>query len=380
MIYLDNHATTPVDPQVCDAVDNAMRTMWANPHSVTHQLGWDANDAVESARGVVARSVGARNTEVIFTSGATESNNIIVKGIALGHSLVADGTASRRKILVSSIEHPCLLESAKYMQQCGVEVGFIPVLKTGRVDIEALEKMLDNSVALVSVMMVNNELGTIQDIQKISEMTHSVGAVMHSDVAQALGKVPVNMKTLGLDAISISGHKIYGPKGVGALVIRRGVDVAPLFSGGGQEKGLRSGTLSPPLCIGLAKACALAVDTFSTEHERIMTLRNTLEKTLLNSLDSVEVLGDIHNRVAGNLSVLVRGIDGEDFFSKLKNTAISTGSACSSSKQGGSHVLSAIGMSESVNGVVLRICIGRFNTQSDIDLAGAEITQVIKSL
>ena len=377
MIYLDNHATTQIDPGVCDDIDNAMRTIFANPHSTSHILGWQANDAVENARSDVAKCIGAKSTDVIFTSGATEANNIFIKGVAFSDG---GGQSVRRKILVSSIEHSCVLESAKYMADHNIGVEFIPVGKTGRVDMIALEGMLDESVALVSVMMVNNEIGTIQDIKKISTMAHAVGALMHSDIAQALGRVEINMKNLGLDAVSISAHKIYGPKGIGALVLRRGVTLLPLFSGGGQEKGLRSGTLSPPLCIGFGRACVLATKDILTEQSRTASLRDLLQEIILSSVDSVRVLGDINNRISGSLSLFFSGIDADNFFSKLRGLAISTGSACSSAKSGGSHVLRSIGMDAAEQGMMLRICVGRFNSIDDVRDAGALILVAIKDL
>ncbi len=369
MIYLDHHATTPTRPEVCDIVDTVMRETFANPHSITHSLGWEAGNVVEIARGKISRAVGAKSTDVIFTSGATESNNMMIKGVPL--------TRPRNKILISAIEHPCIMESAKYMQNQGAIVKFIPVLSTGRVDIEVLQSMLDNTVALVSVMLVNNEIGTIQDIAKIGKLAHNVGAVMHSDVAQGLGRISVHMRDMNLDAISLSGHKIYGTKGVGALVLNRRVKLTPLIHGGGQEKGLRSGTLSPPLCAGLGLACEMITTNIEDENTRIGDLRNTLQNILLENIEGAYVLGDMKHRVAGTLSLFVPNVDGGNFFSRLKGVAISSGSACASSKSGGSYVLRSIGLNEGQEGVMLRMCVGMQNTIDDIHKASKSIIKAI---
>lgn len=365
MVYLDNHATTPVDPQVCAILDNTMRNVFGNPHATWYKSGWDAMDVVEKARSQVAKSIGVFSSNIIFTSGATEANNMVFKGLAR--------PKDRHKILVSCIEHACVRENIQCMQQKGYTVKFIPVDSGGLIDIDALYKLLDENVFLVSVIFVNNEIGTIQNMEMIATMAHGVGALLHSDCAQAFGKVPLDMNAIGIDVLCLSGHKIYGPKGIGALAMTPKFYLEPLLHGGGQERGLRSGTIAPPLIAGFGLASELAHRFYQKENARVRFLRDFLQGALLNANLGFRVLGNTESRIAGNLCLYVEGIDAGSFFSHLENTEISSGSACSSSTSEKSIVLQAIGIDKQREALVLRMCVGRFNSKEDVEIAAKEI-------
>ena len=370
MIYLDNFATTPMHPDVLKVVNEVMTNNFANPHSVSHELGWESGDLVENSRVALAKLLGANASNVIFTSGATEANNTIFKGL--------EYPQGKNKILISAVEHPCVIESAKYMETQGFKVEIIPVDKLGRIDIDEFSAMLDDTVALVSVMLVNNEIGTIQDIKTIADMTQTVGAILHSDCAQAVGKIEIDMKKLGIDAISLSGHKFYAPKGVGALVVNDNVKLTPLLHGGGQEKGNRSGTAPTPLICGLAKACELAGGNIKSDIKNITELRDNMESELLAQIDGAISLGDLNNRIAGSINLYIPNVYTDNFFTNLSGVAVSSGSACSSAGKKASNVLQAIGISPEKEALSIRICISNQNTADDIKIATQKIVSAVQ--
>ena len=369
IIYLDNFASTPVDKEVLQEINYVMQNNFANPHSVSHELGWECNDIIDNARLKVAKLVGTKSNNVIFTSGATESNNTLIKCLKYNNN--------KKTILVSEIEHPCVLQSAKFMEKHGFSVKYIPVDSVGRINMDKFRELLDDTVALVSIMLVNHEIGTIQDIKTISDMTHSVNALLHSDCAQAIGKIDIDMEAMGIDAISISGHKFYASKGIGALIFNEKVDIVSLIDGGGQEKSIRSGTLPTPLIAGLGKACELAEKNLADDIIEISKLRNYMESELLQKIPNSKSLGDVKNRISGSINLYVPNIYTDDFFVNLQGVAISSGSACASAGKKASNVLQAIGISPKVEALSMRICISNKNTKSEIDTAIKNIVSAI---
>lgn len=375
-IYLDYQATTPTDPRVVEAMLPYMFERFGNPHSVDHSYGWDAEAAVEQARGEVAALIGAEPREIIFTSGASESNNLAIKGAARFHK-------ERRPHLVTLVtEHKCVLESCRRMEREGVEVTYLPVKPDGLVDLGQLEDAVGERTALVSIMAVNNEIGVIQPIEEIGAICRSAGAYYHCDAAQAAGKIPLDVQAMSIDLMSISGHKVYGPKGVGALYVRRRprVRIEPLFDGGGQERGLRSGTLPTPLCVGLGAACAIAAKELAEEGRRLGGLRDRLLDGLRSRLSGVTVNGDLERRIPGNLNLSFSGLDGEALIEAMPGLALSSGSACTSASVEPSYVLRAVGLSDEMAAASLRIGLGRFTTEAEIDSAIEEIAIQVSRL
>ncbi len=374
MIYLDNFATTPIDPLVQQDMVACMQDTWGNPHSVTHAVGWQSGDMVDECRRDIARLLGAKPYEVVFTSGATEANNTVIKSMLnMGKDHI-----HKRKIVISAIEHPCIRQSAYYMQKFGYKVQQIPVHDTGIIDMQAYQNILDNTTSLVSVMLVNNELGTIQDIKTMAHMAQQTGAMFHTDSAQAVGKIPVSFKDLGVDFMSISGHKIYGPKGIGVLFVKQGVSITPLLHGGGQQRGMRSGTVPTPLVKGLATALHLSVISVDKDKQNIYQMRTTLECMICDSVSDVHILGGNADRVAGATNLYIPDVQADDFFTHLQGVCVSTGSACASAGKGTSAVMQAIGIPADPPAVAIRICIGRMNTPHEIEQAGHAIINAIK--
>ncbi len=363
-IYLDNQATTPCDPRVVAAMLPWFTERFGNPHSAEHQMGREAEDAVEAARGDVAALIGAEPREIVLTSGATESNNIAIKGAAR-HALAMGGT--RRRVITANTEHKCVLESVADLAAEGFEPVVLPVEPDGRLDPARLRAALETPTLLVSIMAVNNETGVIQDIAGLAAIARAAGALFLTDAAQAAGKIPLNVS--GADLLSLSGHKIYGPKGVGALYVRRRprVRLAPLFSGGGQERGLRSGTLPTPLIVGLGEACRLARAEMADDTARIALLRERL-LTRLRQRVPVTVNGSWEHRIAGNLN-LTFPAPALDLMRGAPELCVSTGSACSSAAIEPSYVLRALGLDEDQAARTLRIGLGRFTSAADVDFA-----------
>ena len=376
-VYLDYHATTPVDRRVLEAMLPYFTETFGNPASSSHQWGWKAQEAVEEARRRIATIIGATPREVVFTSGATESNNFALRG-------VADHTPEgRRHIAVSAIEHKSVLEAAKRLRQDGWRVTTIPVGRDGRVDMSALDAAVTTDTAIVSVMAANNEIGVVQPTAEIGALAHARGAVFHVDAAQAIGKIPIDVNAMQIDLLSLTAHKIYGPKGCGALFLRKRTELSPLICGGGQERGLRSGTLNVPGIVGLGCACQLCATEMAAEAPRTARLRDRLLSGLRASLgaDAVTVNGSIEHRLPNNLHVSFAGIDGASLLIGIGDIAVSSGSACSSASETPSHVLSAIsGGDANAPAATIRFGLGRYTTEQDIDYAIEKFSTVVRHL
>lgn len=374
-IYLDNHATTPVDPRVLAAMRPWWEENFANPASVEHTLGRAAEAAVEAARAEVAALIGAEAREIVFTSGATEANNLAIKGAA---RFARRQGSERRRVITLATEHKCVLESVRDLAEEGFEPVILPVGRDGLLDPALLAEALRVPTLLVSVMAVNNEIGVIQDLAALAEPVKAAGALLHTDAAQAAGRVPLDLGRLPVDLLSLSGHKIYGPKGVGALYVRRRprVRLQPLFSGGGQERGLRSGTLPAPLLVGLGEAARLAGAEREADAERIRTGRDRLLAALRATVPGLRPNGDAARRVPGNLSLTFPGgASAQAMLARLRGLCVSTGSACSSAEVEPSYVLRAIGLPEAEARATLRIGIGRFTSPADMDRAAALLAE-----
>jgi cysteine desulfurase len=367
-VYLDNQATTRCDPRVLQAMLPWFSEDYGNPHSVEHVMGRKAEAAVEAARAEVGTLLGAESREIIFTSGATEANNIAIRGAARFAASMGD---PRRRVITVATEHKCVLEAAADLAAEGFEPVVLPVRSDGRLDPAVLADALAVPTLLVSVMAVNNETGVVQDIPGLAGIAKQAGALFHSDLAQAVGKIPVDLTGWKVDLASVSGHKIYGPKGIGALFVRRRprVRVTPLFSGGGQERGLRSGTLPTPLIVGLGEACRLAGAEMASDAERVGKLRDGLLQRLRGGVLGIHLNGSAEARIAGNLNVTFPAASALDLMAALPDLCVSTGSACSSAEIEPSYVLRALGLSDEQASRTLRIGIGRFTSAADIDYA-----------
>ena len=372
-VYLDNQATTRCDPRVVQAMLPWFSEDYGNPHSVEHAMGRTAEVAVEAARARVAALLGAEPREIVLTSGATEANNIAIKGAARFAASMGD---PRRRIVTVATEHKCVLESVADLAAEGFEPVVLPVAPDGLLDPEVLRQALTVPTLLVSVMAVNNETGVIQDIAGLAAIAKEAGALFHTDIAQATGKIPLDLTGWKVDLASVSGHKIYGPKGVGALFVRRRprVRLLPLFSGGGQERGLRSGTLATPLIVGLGEACRLAAAEMAADTDRIAVLRDDLLKRLRAGIPGIGINASMRARIAGNLNVTFPAATAFDLMAALPDLCVSTGSACSSAEVEPSYVLRALGLSDRQASRTLRIGIGRFTSAADIDYAAAALS------
>ncbi|MBN8889773.1 MAG: IscS subfamily cysteine desulfurase [Rhodospirillales bacterium 70-18] len=382
-IYLDNQATTACDPRVLAAMLPWFTEAYGNPHSAEHVMGRQAEAAVEAARAQVAALIGADPREIVFTSGATESNNIAIKGAARFAARMGDarddalGEGGRRRVVTVATEHKCVLESVADLAEDGFEPVVLPVRPDGLLDPEALRAALAVPTLLVSVMAVNNETGVVQDLAALSAIAKAAGALFHTDAAQAAGKIALDVNAQGIDLLSISGHKLYGPKGVGALYVRRRprVRLAPLFSGGGQERGLRSGTLPAPLIVGLGEACRLAGAEMAADAARIATLRDRLLARLSAALPGLAVNASRERRIPGNLNLTFPAATAEALMRAAPDLCVSTGSACSSAAVEPSYVLRALGLDTDAAARTLRIGIGRFTSAADIDTAADLLVQ-----
>lgn len=372
-VYLDNQATTRCDPRVVQAMLPWFSEEYGNPHSAEHAMGRRAEAAVEAARRQVAKLLGADPREVVFTSGATESNNIAIKGAA---RFAASMDSPRRRIVTVATEHKCVLEAVHDLALEGFEPVALPVRPDGLLDPETLQAALTVPTLLVSVMGVNNETGVIQDIPALAAVAKAAGALFHSDLAQAAGKIPTDLGAWKVDLASVSGHKLYGPKGIGALYVRRRprARVAPLFSGGGQERGLRSGTLPTPLIVGLGEACRLAAAEMAAETARIAELRSSLLERLASGIPGLRVNASMQDRIAGNLNLTFPQASATALMAALPDLCMSTGSACSSAEIEPSYVLGALGLSSDEAARSLRLGIGRFTSAAEIEYAAAALT------
>lgn len=376
-IYMDNHATTPVDPRVLEAMLPYFTEVFGNAASRNHVFGHEAEAAVEEMRGVIGAAVGAEPRNVIFTSGATESDNMAIKG-------VAEFYRERGNHVITQVtEHKAVLDTCKELERRGYEVTYLPVDRYGLIDLDDLRKAIKSETILISIMMANNEIGTIQPVKEIGAIAKEKGVLFHSDATQAVGKLPVDVDELGIDLLSMSAHKIYGPKGVGALYVRGKnprVRLAPLFHGGGHERGMRSGTLNVSGIVGFGKALRIAVDEMEIESARVKKLRDKLEAALKDRLDEVFVNGHPTLRLAGNLNMSFAYVEGESLLMGLREIALSSGSACTSATLEPSYVLKAIGVSDDLAHTSLRFGLGRFNTEEEVDYAADRVVEEVKRL
>ena len=371
-VYLDNQATTRCDPRVVNAMLPWFAEQYGNPASAEHVMGKTAEAAVEAARAEVAAILGADVREVVFTSGATESNNIAIKGAARYAARAGD---PRRRVVTVATEHKCVLESVADLRDEGFEPVVLPVKPDGLLDPDVLRAALAEPTLLVSIMAVNNETGVVQDIPALAAIAKAAGAMVHSDLAQAVGKIPVDLTGWGVDLASVSGHKIYGPKGTGALFVRRRprARVMPLFSGGGQERGLRSGTLAPSLIGGWGEACRIARLEMEADNARVSFLRDNLLEQLERHIPGIAINGTMGHRIAGNLNITFPVETAVRMLERMPDLCVSTGSACSSAEVEPSYVLKAMGLTEAEAARTLRIGVGRFTSPADIDYAAATL-------
>jgi cysteine desulfurase len=364
-IYLDYQATTPMDPRVFEKMVPYFIEKFGNPHSRSHAYGWESEAAVELAREQVASLINASEKEIIFTSGATESNNIAIKGVARFYK------DKKNHIITVQTEHKCVLDSCRHLEQEGFEVTYLPVQPNGLIDLELLKNTITDKTSIVSVMGVNNEIGVIQPLAEIGKLCREKGAFFHTDCAQAFGKIPLDVEAMNIDLMSISGHKIYGPKGIGALFVRRRprVRLEGLFSGGGQERGFRSGTLPTPLVVGLGEAAAIAKEEMGKDAEHVTKLYARFEKELLDGMKDVFLNGDREKRWKGNVNISFAYVEGESMIMAIKDLAVSSGSACTSASLEPSYVLRALGVNEELAHTSIRFGFGRFTTETEVDFA-----------
>lgn len=363
-LYLDMQATTPVDPRVLDAMMPFQTADYGNAHSKTHSYGWEAEDAVEDARAQVARLIGADPKGIVFTSGATESNNIAVKGVAHFYG------KKKRHVVTTQTEHKCVLDSCRSLEREGFDVTYLPVQTNGIVDLDLLRDSLRDDTSLVSVMTVNNEIGVVQPIAEIGEICRSRKIFFHTDAAQAVGKIPMDVIAQKVDLMSISGHKLYGPKGIGALYVGRRprVRLEAQMSGGGQERGLRSGTLPTALCVGLGKACEVAMEECERDGKKVEYLFHKILNGVRENVPEVVVNGDVDKRYPGNLNISFAFVEGESLLMALKDIAVSSGSACTSASLEPSYVLRSLGVEDELAHTSIRFGIGRFTTETEVDM------------
>jgi cysteine desulfurase len=377
-IYFDYQSTTPLDKRVFEAMTPYFLDKIGNPHSRNHIWGFEAEDAIEEARYQIAKVIKADLKDIIFTSGATESNNLTLKGVMDFYS-----QNNKNHVIVSKIEHKCILSTAHYLEEKGFKVTYLPVKENGIIDLDVLKSAITDKTALVSIMAVNNEIGVIQPLVEIGKICREKGVFFHTDAAQAIGKIHIDVNLMNIDLLSISGHKMYGPKGIGALYIRRKprVKLLPQIHGGGQERGLRSGTLATPLCVGLGKACEIIEKEIDKDIEHAKELQKMFLDGLNGSLEKIYLNGDLEQRVANNLNISFAGVEGESLLLGINNKiAVSSGSACTSSSLEGSYVLRALGVEEDLAHTSIRIGFGRFTTKEDVKIALNCLIQRVKKL
>jgi cysteine desulfurase len=374
---MDNHATSPVDPRVLEAMMPYLTGIFGNAASRNHSFGWEAEGAVEKAREQVAKLIGATAKEIIFTSGATESNNLALKGIAEMYR------ERGNHIITQVTEHKAILDTCKRLEKSGYRVTYLPVKADGLIDLEDLKRAFDEKTILVSIMFANNEIGVVQPVAEIGKMCRERGVLFHSDGVQAVGKIPVDVNSMNIDVLSLSGHKIYGPKGVGALYVRRRnprVQISEQINGGGHERGMRSGTLNVPGIVGLGKACEISGQEMAAEAERLSKLRDKLKAKLEGALDYIHVNGSMEHRLPNNLNISFVYVEGESLLMGINDVAVSSGSACTSATLEPSYVLKALGLGDDVAHSSIRFGLGRFNTEAEVDYVADKVIDIVKKL
>ena len=376
-IYMDYHATTPLDPRVLDAMLPYFQEKFGNAASRNHSFGWDAEQAVEKGRKQVAELIGANPKEIVFTSGATESNNLAIKG-------AAEMYAERgNHIITVATEHKAVLDTCKRLAKQGLSVAFLPVQPDGLLDLDALRAAITDRTILISVMHANNEIGVLQPVREIGRIARERGVLFHTDATQSVGKVPVNVNDDNIDLLSLSGHKIYGPKGIGALYVRRKnprVQLTAQMDGGGHERGMRSGTLNVPGIVGLGEACAICQLEMADESTRLAGLRDRLKERLFAELDEIYINGSMSSRLPNNLNVSFAYVEGESLLMGIHDVAVSSGSACTSATLEPSYVLRALGVGEDLAHTSIRFGLGRFNTQEEVDYVAGRVIEVVGKL
>ena len=376
-IYMDNHATSPVDPRVFQAMTPYFTNIFGNSASRNHSFGWQAEEAVEKARKQVASLIGATAKEIVFTSGATESNNLALKGVA---EMYAE---KGNHIITAATEHKAILDTCKRLEKHGTRVTYLPVEQNGLVDLDKLRMAITDKTVLISIMHANNEIGVLQPIREIGKIAKERGVLLHTDGTQAAGKIPVNVIDDNIDLMSLTAHKMYGPKGVGALYVRRRnprVQLTAQMDGGGHERGMRSGTLNIPGIVGLGEACAIAQAEMPAEAKRMAFLRDKLMNRLMSSLDEVYVNGTMEHRLPNNLNISFAYVEGESLLMGINDIAVSSGSACTSATLEPSYVLKALGAGDDLAHSSIRFGIGRFNTEEEVDYVAGKVIEVVKKL
>ena len=376
-IYMDNHATTQVDPRVVNAMLPYFSEKFGNAASRNHSFGWAAEEAVESARGQLARLIHAAPKEIIFTSGATESNNLAIKGVAEMYR------EKGNHIITQVTEHKAVLDTCKRLEKYGYQVAYLPVAKDGRIDLDDLRRAITSKTILIAIMYANNEIGVIQPIEEIGKIAKEKGVLFHTDAVQAVGKVSVDVNKENVDLLALTGHKIYGPKGCGALYVRRRnprVQLTSIIDGGGHERGMRSGTLNVPGIVGFGKAAELCGNEMTQEGERLRGLRDRLKEGIFRGLDEVHINGSMTHRLPNNLNVSFAYVEGESLLMGINDVAVSSGSACTSAKMEPSYVLKALGVGEDLAHSSIRFGLGRFNTQEEVDYVIQRVVEVVNRL
>jgi cysteine desulfurase len=376
-IYMDNHATTQVDPRVLEEMLPYYTEKFGNAASRNHEFGWMAEQAVEQARERIAKLIGATAKEIIFTSGATESDNLAIKGVAEMYK------EKGNHIITQAIEHKAVLDTCKRLEKYGFRVTYLPVQKDGRIDLDDLKRSMDDKTILVTIMAANNEIGVLQPIREIGALCHERGVLFHTDAVQAIGKVPFNVIQSNVDLASITAHKLYGPKGVGALYVRRKnprVQLVAQIDGGGHERGMRSGTLNVPGIVGLGKACEIATDGMAEEGKKLGGLRDRLKDAIMGQLDEVYINGSVEHRLPGNLNISFAYVEGESLLMGINDIAVSSGSACTSATLEPSYVLKALGAGDDLAHSSIRFGLGRFNTEAEVDYVAERVVDTVKRL
>ena len=376
-IYMDNHATTPMDPRVLEEMLPYFMEKFGNAASRNHAFGWAAEEAVETSRERIAALVGATPKEIIFTSGATESDNLAIKGVAEMYR------EKGNHIITAVTEHKAVLDTCKRLEKGGYRVTYLPVQKDGLIDLEDLKRAIDDKTTLVTIMAANNEIGVLQPWREIGKICRERGVLYHSDAVQAVGKVPIDVNKDNIDLMSITAHKIYGPKGVGALYVRRKnprVQISAIIDGGGHERGMRSGTLNVPGIVGLGKACAICLEEMPKESCRMAGLRNRLRDNIMGRLDEVFINGSVEHRLPGNLNISFAYVEGESLLMGINDIAVSSGSACTSATLEPSYVLKALGTGDDLAHSSIRFGIGRFNTEAEVDYVADRVVETVSRL